>query len=84
MRVEDLCPGPGHWKPEPFSGGTFGWAQHPEAVLYWVDTCYACGGVLVWRGYVVGTCPIYRKLLGKPWRDVPNLLGRSLRRIEPS
>lgn len=33
--------------------------------LYWYNTGYACGGLIVRAGVIVQACPIYRSLVGR-------------------
>ena len=34
--------------------------------LYWFNTPWACGGVIVKNGRIVNACPIYRKMISWP------------------
>jgi len=46
--------------------------------LYRLDTKYGCGGVVVGQnGSINETCPIYRWMFGKPFREVLSGLKRS-------
>lgn len=45
--------------------------------LYWLDTLYGCGGVLVnGMGHIVLAAPIYRRYLGYPLDAVVRRLRR--------
>lgn len=41
------------------------------ARLWWLDTGWACGGVFVRKGRIVGGAPIFRKFGGQRIRDLP-------------
>jgi hypothetical protein len=42
-----------------------------ERVWYWIDTGWACGGVVVLKGVVVDCAPIFRRsMMGRPWRPL--------------
>jgi hypothetical protein len=39
--------------------------------LYYLDTKYGCGGVVVGQnGYINETCPLYKWMFGKRFREV--------------
>jgi hypothetical protein len=47
-------------------------------MLYWLNTTYACGGVLVdTGGRVTGACPIYHWMIGQPWSAALAYLRRT-------
>lgn len=45
--------------------------------LYYLDTKYGCGGVIVKNEKVVETCPLYKWMMGKPIGQVLNNLVRA-------
>jgi len=46
--------------------------------LYRLDTEYGCGGVVVSQGgLIVETCPLYRWMMGKPFRTILSSLKRT-------
>jgi hypothetical protein len=46
--------------------------------LYRLDTKYGCGGVVVGQNsHVNETCPLYRWMFGKPFREVLSGLKRA-------
>lgn len=45
--------------------------------LYYLDTKYGCGGVIVKNEKVVETCPLYKWMLGKSIGQVLNNLVRA-------
>jgi hypothetical protein len=52
--------------------------------LYFLDTKYGCGGVIVKDNKVYKTCPLYKWMIGKPFGEVLNNLVRAnaLRKYE--
>jgi len=47
-------------------------------VLVWLNTTWACGGVVVQNGVIVNTCPIYYKYRGRKLTSVVSTLGNQL------
>jgi hypothetical protein len=45
--------------------------------LYYLDTKYGCGGVIVKKDIVTETCPLYKWMMGKPIGEVLNNLVRA-------
>jgi len=46
--------------------------------LYRLDTKYGCGGVVVNQGgLIVETCPLYRWMIGKPFRTILDSLKKA-------
>ncbi len=46
--------------------------------FYRLDTKYGCGGIITNQGgLIVKTCPLYRWMIGKPFRDVINSLKKA-------
>jgi hypothetical protein len=46
--------------------------------FYRLDTKYGCGGVIVSQGgLILETCPLYRWMSGKPFREVLASLKKS-------
>ncbi len=37
---------------------------------YWYDLGYACGALIVLEDEIVGSCPIYRKMIGRKLSSV--------------
>ena len=40
---------------------------------YWYYTARACGGIQTKQGIIIATCPIFRKMIGKPANYYKNL-----------
>lgn len=38
--------------------------------LYWIDTAWACGGIVVEAGMIISGAPIFRRLVGQRFEDV--------------
>lgn len=45
--------------------------------IYYLDTKYGCGGVIVKKDKVTETCPLYKWMLGKTIGEVLNNLVRA-------
>ncbi len=50
--------------------------------VWWLNTTYACGGVIVRSGNIVDACPIYRRWVGQPLTKLVNALKRKGQFIE--
>jgi len=40
--------------------------------MYWIDTGWACGGVIVQDGIIVETAPIFKTFIGQPVKNILN------------
>lgn len=49
--------------------------------LFWVDTGYACGGVICQNGRVIEAAPIYRWMVGRSMAEIEKGLRRRCRRL---
>lgn len=49
--------------------------------LFWVDTGYACAGVVCSAGQVIEAAPIYRWMVGRSMAEVERDLRRRCRRL---
>lgn len=49
-------------------------------MLYWIDTGFACGGVIVNDGIITSGAPIFKKFFGQPVKNI--LSWRAVKRWE--
>jgi hypothetical protein len=68
-------------RPVPYLCTVITRSMHDQyTTLFWVDTGYACGGVICRNGQVMDAAPIFRWMIGKPfWKVVDNFRRRGLR-----
>lgn len=49
-----------------------------KEVLWYLNTTYACGGIITRDGVVIKTCPIYKKFLGRTIAQITEIYRKQI------